>query len=336
MFLSQMHLRSRDALFFISGALASIYGAKLMSENQSYATNAADSGVIHLVTHEGQLEYHNSTLGLQFVIARNCRLTSLWQNMGYEESSEPFAFLPDRSRNLALKVAEYAGIGAHDEKIVDLGGGYGDMAFLIHELGAQAVTVVNLAGMNIAVGRQMARARGLEGVVNFVHGDATDLSFIPSGSVDKVTCVDAVFLWAKGFPEDDHYLEGVGRILRQGGKYAWTDYVINDGVTHEQRETIRTSGFFLDHNHDFPGRTNSEYNEYVKRAGFSHMESIDITAKSLYAHKYESPFASILDVVDLPFFIRPTLQRSVISRNNYWAKQLFNGMVEYHMFVATK
>jgi demethylmenaquinone methyltransferase / 2-methoxy-6-polyprenyl-1,4-benzoquinol methylase len=109
--------------------------------------------------------------------------------------------------------------------VVDVAGGTGDVAFRIAEAGGPGttttgttttgttVTVCDINPDMLAVGRERARARGLDGVVRFAAGNAEALP-LPDRSQDACTIAFGI----RNVPRIDVALREFHRVLRPGGR----------------------------------------------------------------------------------------------------------------------
>lgn len=106
-------------------------------------------------------------------------------------------------------------------KALDVAGGTGDIAFRIVEAsGYQAqVTVLDINGSMLAVGRERAIRRGLEGNLTFVEANAEDLPF-PDSSFDAYTIAFGI----RNVPHIDTALSEAFRVLRPGGRFLCLEF----------------------------------------------------------------------------------------------------------------
>lgn len=106
-------------------------------------------------------------------------------------------------------------------KALDVAGGTGDIAFRIVEAsGYQAqVTVLDINGSMLAVGRERAIRRGLEGNLTFVEANAEDLPF-PDSSFDAYTIAFGI----RNVTHIDAALSEAFRVLRPGGHFLCLEF----------------------------------------------------------------------------------------------------------------
>jgi len=102
------------------------------------------------------------------------------------------------------------------ERIVDLAGGTGDIAFKIAPRldDAGLVTVIDINPAMIAAGRARAATRPGAGRIRWIVGDAERLP-LASRSVDAVTIAFGI----RNVTRIDHALGEIARVLRPGGRF---------------------------------------------------------------------------------------------------------------------
>lgn len=103
---------------------------------------------------------------------------------------------------------------ARPYSVLDVAGGTGDIAFRIVERAPAAlVTVLDISGPMLEVGRQRAADRGLARRVVFTEGNAEALPFA-DGRFDAVTIAFGI----RNVPDIDAALREAYRVLRFGGR----------------------------------------------------------------------------------------------------------------------
>jgi len=114
-------------------------------------------------------------------------------------------------------LANAAGI-ARGQHVLDVGSGMGGPArWLAHKFGCR-VTGLDLTESRVTGARRLTERVGLSKLVDFVQVDATQIPFPPSN-------FDAVLIqevWCH-IPEKDALLAQCARVLKRGGKIAFTD-----------------------------------------------------------------------------------------------------------------
>jgi demethylmenaquinone methyltransferase/2-methoxy-6-polyprenyl-1,4-benzoquinol methylase len=111
--------------------------------------------------------------------------------------------------------------GARAFALLDVAGGTGDIAFRVVEAGGPGVTVTvcDINGDMLAVGRERAVARGLDGAVRFVEGNAEALP-IAAKRFDACTIAFGI----RNVPRIDKALAEAFRVLRPGGRFLCLEF----------------------------------------------------------------------------------------------------------------
>jgi demethylmenaquinone methyltransferase/2-methoxy-6-polyprenyl-1,4-benzoquinol methylase len=107
-------------------------------------------------------------------------------------------------------------IDARKFAVLDVAGGTGDIAFRIAAAGGSGinVTVADINGDMLAVGRERAAAQGLDHAIRFAEANAEALPF-PDKSFDAVTIAFGV----RNVPRIPVALSEMLRVLRRGGQF---------------------------------------------------------------------------------------------------------------------
>jgi demethylmenaquinone methyltransferase/2-methoxy-6-polyprenyl-1,4-benzoquinol methylase len=104
--------------------------------------------------------------------------------------------------------------------VLDVAGGTGDVAFRIAGRSEGAViTVADINGEMLAVGRERAAARRLGRVVTFVEANAEDLPF-SKGRFEAVTIAFGI----RNVPRIDLALAEAYRVLKPGGRFLCLEF----------------------------------------------------------------------------------------------------------------
>jgi demethylmenaquinone methyltransferase/2-methoxy-6-polyprenyl-1,4-benzoquinol methylase len=105
--------------------------------------------------------------------------------------------------------------------LLDLAGGTGDVAFRVVEAGGAGtrVTVCDINAEMLAVGRERAEQRGLEGMVTFEQGNAEELPY-GDRSFDCVTIAFGI----RNVPRIERALSEAYRVLRIGGRFLCLEF----------------------------------------------------------------------------------------------------------------
>jgi demethylmenaquinone methyltransferase/2-methoxy-6-polyprenyl-1,4-benzoquinol methylase len=105
--------------------------------------------------------------------------------------------------------------------LLDLAGGTGDVAFRVAEAGGPGtrVTVCDINADMLAVGRERASKRGLDGAVAFEQGNAEELAY-PDRSFDCVTIAFGI----RNVPRIERALAEAFRVLKIGGRFLCLEF----------------------------------------------------------------------------------------------------------------
>jgi demethylmenaquinone methyltransferase/2-methoxy-6-polyprenyl-1,4-benzoquinol methylase len=111
--------------------------------------------------------------------------------------------------------------GARPFEALDIAGGTGDIAFRIvrRSDGHARVVVTDINPSMLAVGRDRARARGLDDAIAFVEGNAEALPF-PDGRFDAATIAFGI----RNVARIDTALGEAYRVLKHGGRFLCLEF----------------------------------------------------------------------------------------------------------------
>ena len=138
----------------------------------------------------------------------------------------------------------YGGIAANDElaecarigggtRVVDLCAGLGGPArYMAHRYGA-IVTGIELTPARVAGAAELTRRVGLAGQVRIVEGDVMDLP-LPDASQDAVISQEALL----HVPDLGRTFREAHRVLRAGGRLAFTNWIIHRPLSEPQRQLL--------------------------------------------------------------------------------------------------
>lgn len=111
--------------------------------------------------------------------------------------------------------------GRRDYRHLDVAGGTGDVAFRIADKSSSdaEITVLDINGDMLEVGRDRARARGSSAKVDFVQANAESLPF-PDAHFDSYTIAFGI----RNVPRIDVALREAHRVLRPGGRFLCLEF----------------------------------------------------------------------------------------------------------------
>lgn len=106
-----------------------------------------------------------------------------------------------------------------DMKLIDVGGGTGDIAFKFLERGGGKVTVCDINDEMLEVGRDRAIDQGLLKGIDWVNGDAENLP-VPDSSFDAYTTAFCI----RNVTHIDKALAEARRVLKPGGHFLCLEF----------------------------------------------------------------------------------------------------------------
>jgi sarcosine/dimethylglycine N-methyltransferase len=148
----------------------------------------------------------------------------------YEADDESIAVA---SRRTVARMVELLGKLKPDQRVLDLGAGYGgSMRYLANRYGCPCVAL-NLSEVENERNREMNREQGLDQLIEVVDGDFTNLPF-DDGQFDVVWSQDAIL-----HSEDRAQVcAEAARVLKPGGRMIFTDPMQSDQAQPERLQAI--------------------------------------------------------------------------------------------------
>lgn len=148
----------------------------------------------------------------------------------YRSDDEAIA---DASRRTVQRMSEILGPLGENDRVLDLGAGYGgSMRFLAKQFGCRCVAL-NLSEVENARDREKNEAQGLDELIDVVDGDFTNLDY-PDGEFDVVWSQDA-FLHSG---DRERVCAEAARVLKPGGRMIFTDPMQSDEADPERLQPI--------------------------------------------------------------------------------------------------
>ena len=163
-------------------------------------------------------------------------------------------------------LAERAAIGK-DTRVVDFCAGLGGPArYLAHRYGAD-VTGIELTPTRVKGAVELTRLVGLQSRVRVIEGNVMQVP-LPDASVDVVVSQEALL----HVPDKERTLAEAFRILKPGGRIAFTDWVAHRPLSDADKK-LMWQGMAVADLYDPP-----TYAELIKKIGFTVNSVEDLTA----------------------------------------------------------
>lgn len=199
-------------------------------------------------------------------------LAKLESSRGHLDDLEPeelFAHDQDHYGGLAANdaLAARAHIGK-DTRVVDFCAGLGGPArYLAHRYGAE-VTGIELTPARVKGAQELTRRVGLQDRVRIIEGNVMQVQ-LTDASVDVVVSQEALL----HVPDKKRALAEAFRILKVGGRIAFTDWVAHRPLSAPDKE-LMWQGMAVTELHTLPA-----YADLVRDAGFVVASVEDLTAE---------------------------------------------------------
>jgi sarcosine/dimethylglycine N-methyltransferase len=208
--------------------------------------------------------YERHPISCEIILAR------LGASRGHLEGLTPDELFPhdqDHYGGLAANdaLAERAGIGA-GTRVADFCAGLGGPSrYFAHRYGAD-VTGIELTPARVRGAEELTRRVGLQDRVRILEGNVMQVP-LANDSVDVVVSQEALL----HVPDKRRALAEAWRILKPGGRIAFTDWVAHRPLSAADRE-LMWQGMAVTDLYDLPA-----YTELVREAGFALSSVEDLT-----------------------------------------------------------
>src|SRR4051812_39880670 len=155
---------------------------------------------------------------------------------------------------------------SHGSRVADFCAGLGGtVRYLAHKYGAD-VTGIELTPARASGAQELTRRVGLQGTARIVEGNVMEVP-LPDASVDAVVSQEAFC----HVPDVKRAVAEAFRILRPGGRVAFTDWIANQPLTAADAQ-LMWQGMAIQ-----PLRSIPEYRSLVESVGLSVISSTDLT-----------------------------------------------------------
>jgi ubiquinone/menaquinone biosynthesis C-methylase UbiE len=164
-------------------------------------------------------------------------------------------------------LAERAGIG-QGSRVVDFCAGLGGPARYFADRYGADVTGIELTPARVRGAEELTRRVGLQDRVRVIGGDVMRVP-LPDASFDAVISQEALL----HVPDKAQALAEAFRILKPGGRLAFTDWVAHRALSADDRE-LMWQGMAVTELHNF-----AAYEDLIRNAGFAVESAEDLTAE---------------------------------------------------------
>lgn len=167
-----------------------------------------------------------------------------------------------------------------DKDLLDIGCGNGVVALYVADnYSVNSVTGVDLNPNNVEIANAEKKKRNKHNV-NFIEGDAQDLSQIKSNSIDIIINIESAF----HYPQKELFINEIDRILKPGGQFVIADIL----TTTKENMFLRSWKRKMNYYH----WSYTEYRDAFNRSNLQLYSDDDITDKVILGFKkYKNYFS---------------------------------------------
>ncbi len=198
-------------------------------------------------------------------------LTTVWgdnYHAGYWESDDDTSSNETAQWRMNHVMIEHLRVSA-GQRVLDVGCGVGAPAFQLAEETRATVVGLTISRTHVDGFRDRARERGLDGLVSIELIDVLDMPY-PDDSFDAAWVVES-------FINIDRQqgLKAIARVLKPAGRLLFTDVLTPD---RQLTDTTEARADMLDAMEMAELPTREQYRQWLRDAGFTDIEILDITA----------------------------------------------------------
>jgi SAM-dependent methyltransferase len=169
--------------------------------------------------------YSTNQVALSALVA-NCKLDSAWMSCPYSVPGQKARPFSDYAEALSRMVGNAAQL-SEDDVVVDVGCGYGDQDFLfVNEFSVKQIIGIDITLNEVKIANHRAQQLGFDHV-EFLHGDAVEMTQVSAASVDKVIAVNTAF----HFKTRQDFVRRAWHVLKPGGLLVLVDQVGRDNTS---------------------------------------------------------------------------------------------------------
>ncbi len=191
-------------------------------------------------------------------------------------------WLAPRGEETAEQLARLAA-PTQDTRVLDVGSGFGGAAAWLASHVGCSVTGLDVVASSVEAARALVASRGLDHLVRFEHGDATDMPF----EADTFSMIWGQTAWCYA---PDALLAECARVLEPGGTIVFTEFLLIGEEDDFWREKVLPAA-------GCPGfETLTSYIELLERHGFVDVKAEDVSSE--YASHYQKAWERLQDAKD--------------------------------------
>ena len=200
----------------------------------------------------------------------------LGENLHYGFFAQGVTTLDEATDRMVWEMAEFANMSSNEIRVIDVGCGIGNPAFLLHQKYGCDVTGITISPRGVELGKQQALQRGVNHKVNFIQADAMD-NGLESEGFDLLWQMESSHL----IHDKMGLLEENYRVIRPGGTLVLCDLFLNKELSVVDIYQLRNDLAMLEGSFGKAKMsTMSYYRQCMSDIGFQDIEVIDISDRA--------------------------------------------------------